>query len=220
MPGDTEGNFMDNIRQVVGGSDHTVMIRNDGYVMTAGRNEHGQLGLPIADYSSVSVPTIVGNDGVTGFNADVLVNGVMVPPPAGGTINGQVINITNTQRVDVRNVVITTAGSGLNLFGMLSNTTEALPANVKLTADSGIVEIEEAAAGIFTITPIEDAVGAVVITVTDLASGQSLSFTLIIGKLNDQISPEDVIEYNFTDPMLVAGDAFTLALRADGTVWG
>ena len=179
-PGDTEeGTFMGHIRQVVGGTDHSVMIRNDGYVMTAGRNEHGQLGIDLGTYPQVSIPTIAGNSGVTGFAADVAVNGVLT--------TNNVITMGNTQTVTVQNVRVTNAG-GLNLFDMLLADTEAIPVTAKVTADSGIVEIVETTPGLFTITPVEEAVGTVVITVTDLASGQSLSFTLIIDKLPDQIS--------------------------------
>ena len=59
--------------------------------------------------------------------------------------------------------------------------------------------------------------GTTVITITEVKSGLSVTFTLIVTRTTEINAPNET--YTGFRPAIVSGADFTLALKADGTVW-
>ena len=211
------------VRFIAGGEDHTVMIRNDGYVLTTGSNHEGQLGLS-AEVSGVSIPTMVAVGGVGDTAVGALqmkVNGTQATD-----INTTVTITNKDETVTISDILVNTNGTvdmsrAINVFTNAADTTiTGGDAKITVTTDSWLVEIVKESETSYTVVPLADAVGTAVVTVTDQTSGAFKQVTIVIQPHDGQENAgADVENYTFTQPMLVSGDGFTLALKANGTVW-
>ena len=117
-----------------------------------------------------------------------------------------------------------TAINGLNVFtnGVKTITPAAGGMDLVVSSDSAIIGITGADTNgdnindVFTVRPTKGSYGVAVITVTDRNSGLSGSVTV---RINSRAEGDQITSFDYTTPMVVSGNNFTLALRADGTVW-
>ena len=189
-------NVQRRIRFVTGGADHTVMIRNDGYVLTTGNNNEGQLGITTG-VAGVSTPTMVTAQGT----GDMVSNLTMTTAPA--AVNG-VVTITNQESVVIRDIAVSAAainaGNALNVFVITGDSITAADANIAVTTNSWLVEIVNNGDKTYTIRPLQDAVGTAIIRVTDLTSGAFQELAVVITAHDGQGNIGSGVEdYTFTD---------------------
>jgi hypothetical protein len=236
---DQDAGYLTDIRSVAVGTEHAVMIRNDGYVLTSGRNDNGQLGGGQDALSSVTTPMIVHKAGGIGVVSGLTMTKTIIDPLDSNYSQTAVqeadgsYTMLNTQQMTLTDLALTMDdGSFLNVFGKGGLSKDNL--NLKVSVSYPIVDVleENGADGkrTFRLRPVvsarktddgrevlDAAVGTTVVTVTEVNTGVAVSFTLVLKETGQINAPGK--DYNFTAPMLVTGANFALALRGDGTVW-
>ncbi|MCM1295859.1 MAG: hypothetical protein NC311_09985, partial [Muribaculaceae bacterium] len=235
--------YLTDIRQIDVGNEHMVMIRDDGFVLTSGRNDHGQIGMGDSAVTKVTIPSIVEKQAAanatttprsisyvaTRYNSDLT-----EPTVQDMAALSHVVNIRNDQFLTLTDLALLLDNTGAGLLNVFGNTMLSTDnTNFKIATSAPLVDIVQGkdAAGktAFTIRPVyaeyqgADGVvrngveGTTLITITETVSGLSVQFTLNIAKTNEVNAPLEL--KTMTEPMIVSGEDFTLALKADGTLW-
>ncbi|MCM1439655.1 MAG: hypothetical protein NC131_10735, partial [Roseburia sp.] len=222
LPIQTGEGYLTDIRSIAVGTEHAVMIRNDGAVLTSGRNDHGQLGG--SDLSAVTTPVIVNKE-ASAVTSRTLTMKKQVDHLDVEAKDG-VYTMSNQDQMTLSDIALVVNNSTLlNVFGLDVELDDS-NLSLRVTVSDPIVDVVENKDGSFTLRPVvvvdkeegykNGVEGTTVVTVTDLNTGTAVSFLLEITS-KDVNTPND--PYEFTSPMVAAGDGFVLALRSDGTVW-
>ena len=238
--------YLTDIRSIAVGAEHSVMIRNDGYVLTSGRNDHGQLGGGDQALESVTTPMIVSKAASATGDGVLRMDKTMIwteTDPADATltvdkseamiaVNG-VYTLPNDRQMTLTNIgLFLDNGTLLNVFG-LDGTVSNDNLNLKVSLSHPIVDVIEQNTEVddgqggkktvrsFLIRPLvseyDAAVGTTVVTVTEANSGAAVSFTLVLTDSTHMNAPME--NFFSTQPMVAVGANFAVALRGDGTVW-
>ncbi|MCM1439913.1 MAG: hypothetical protein NC131_12030, partial [Roseburia sp.] len=237
------GGYLTNMRQIDVGSEHVVMIRDDGFVLTSGRNDHGQLGAGENGLAAVTTPSIVEKQAASGVargisyaltrfeRGDEARELPTVVKGVADTLANNTVTIDNSQYLTLSDLALLLDSSGLlNVFGTGTLSDEG---HFRVTTSVPIVDVTEekqtSGKSSFTLRPVvaeyvgDDNIirngteGTTVITITETTSGLSISFTLVVTRTTEINAPNE--DYVGFQPAIVSGADFTLALKADGTVW-
>ncbi|MGN0106776.1 MAG: RCC1-like domain-containing protein, partial [Hominilimicola sp.] len=203
----SDGSYADSVSGVAAGDEHSVLFLSDGEVYTFGKNDYGQLA---KTGEAVNVATSVGD--VAEENKGIIVGEIKVDttPETVYNILPENITITTDRNVSVNLDKITLIDSISNfvLYNSASagatTGTPVNPANVSVTSESTLVNVVNGVVSAATPTSY----GTSQIIVKDNSSGYIKTFNVTY-----------IPEKDNSIAMITGGEAFSIALKADGTVW-
>ena len=193
----SNNNFSENGQAIAAGSQSGFVMKKDGYVWAFGYNSDGQLGDLSREDSSV--PVLVGSGA-----EDVLQLSVTVPTSDGGTKD--IVN-PNTVTVNKNQTIKANGGNIISLrgFNLIVNDDEVKKATsiTYSSSDDSVVSVNGT-----TITAVSKGIAVI----------KAVSSTGVVGMFVVHVN--DLSEDAFyTEPMVSAGENFSVALKSDGTVW-
>ena len=193
----SNNNFSENGQAIAAGSQSGFVMKKDGYVWAFGYDSDGQLGDLSREDSSV--PVLVGSGA-----EDVLQLSVTVPTSDGGTKD--IVN-PNTVTVNKNQTIKANGGNIISLrgFNLIVNDDEVKKATsiTYSSSDDSVVSVNGT-----TITAVSKGIAVI----------KAVSSTGVVGMFVVHVN--DLSEDAFyTEPMVSAGENFSVALKSDGTVW-
>ena len=191
------------------------MFTNLGEIYTWGHNDQGQLGTALADgETSASVPQCIGSS-AEGSKGLVITKINVTGTPVGDTYTTvpESISIFPTQNVavDLNTIKVITSISRFNVYTSMSTGgsggSTVSPSDITISTDSDLLTIDNATGVISpkTVTSY----GIAKVTVKHNPTQYTKSFNIVI-------KPEYSADKSAT---IVGGSGFTVALKADGSVW-
>lgn len=189
--------FLENGQAIAVGSQSGFVMKKDGYVWAFGYNSDGQLGdLSREDNST---PALVGSGA-----EDVLQLSVTVPTSDGGTkdiVNPNNITVNKNQSIKANGGNIISL-RGFNLIVNDDEVKKATSINYS-SSDDSVVSVSGT-----TFTAVSKGIAVI----------KAVSSTGVVGMFVVHVN--DLSEDAFyTEPMVSAGENFSVALKSDGTVW-
>ncbi|MCC8066420.1 MAG: hypothetical protein LIO94_04880, partial [Clostridiales bacterium] len=194
------------------GNEHSVMFNNAGEIYTWGNNAEYQLGTILADgTNSTSEPQCIGN--MSEASKGITLQKITVSDGTEYTIMPESISIYPTQyvTVDVNDVLVISSISSFvvytSLGGSASNGTTAAASDISITTDSDLLSIDSTTGKISPAT--QTSYGITAVTVTHTPTEYSKTFNIVIKPAYEAGK----------SAMITGGDDFTVAVKADGSVW-
>ncbi|MCI5605316.1 MAG: hypothetical protein MR413_06675, partial [Clostridia bacterium] len=194
------------------GNEHSVLFKNNGEVWTWGNNDEYQLGTTLADGALSTVePQCIGS--MSSASKGITIQKITVSNGDVYTIAPESISIypDQTITVDVNSINVIDSISSFSIYTLLgasgSNGSIANASDILITTESDLLDITSATGLIKPKTA--DSYGVAEVKVTHIPNNYSKTFNV-------------VIKPTYTDgksPMIIGGDNFTVALKADGSVW-
>ena len=210
-----DGSDFSGANGISAGNEHSVLFTNMGEIYTWGHNDQGQLGTALADgETSASVPQCIGSSS-EGSKGLVITKINVTGTPVGETYTTvpESISIFPTQNVavDLNTIKVITSISRFNVYTSMSTGgsggSTVSPSDITISTDSDLLTIDNATGVISPKTATS--YGIAKVTVKHNPTQYTKSFNIVI-------KPEYSANKSAT---IVGGSDFTIALKADGSVW-
>ncbi|MCI5604802.1 MAG: hypothetical protein MR413_04020, partial [Clostridia bacterium] len=191
--------FNENGQAIASGENSSFVMKKDGYLWSYGFNSTGQLGdLSLEDSSN---PVLVGSGAENSLELNI-----SVPDEEGNlstVIKPNVVTILPNQTITINGGEI----RGLRGFNLIVD-------DEKITKASGLTYASSDESVLTVSGSAATAVSKGSAVVKALASDGTVGMFVV--NVKDKASTDAAF---YTEPMVVAGDKFSVALKSDGTVW-